>query len=402
MASADKITSRAIVCHDKLQNGGWKMDTVTLREPHDDELVIEMVASGICHTDALVGSIDPSPISFYPRILGHEGRRSTAIPCYLPKLTWKLGSGYVRAIGSKVTVASPGDPVLLSFTCCSSCSSCVAKHSSVCYSFNDINFGRNNVFSLASDSDPKYDIGGKFFGQSSFANFTIVDQKSVVNAKRLVRNDDELKLFAPLGCGIQTGSGTVINVAKAGEDDAVAVLGMGGVGLSAIMAAKIRGCRMIIGIDRVSQRLELAKELGATHVVDSSKLPEGKTLVDVVREIADGVGPTVTVDTTGVPALIQMGIEFTRYSGKAIQVGTAPADANLTIPIFPFMVAGKTYTGAVQGDSTPSEYVPQMVEWYRKRMFPIDRLIKLMPADEYERALHEMHSGETVKPVIVW
>lgn len=313
----------------------------------------------------------------------------------------------MKAVGSKVTVAKPGDPVLLSFDSCSSCATCDVGTPSLCYSFNELNFGRNDAFASVSsketgNTDALPEFGGRFFGQSSFANYSVVSEASVVNATDLVRSKEELQLFAPLGCGIQTGSGTVINVAKAGPSDAIAIQGLGGVGLSAIMAAKIAGCRIIIGIDRVESRMLSAKELGATHVIDTSKLGAGKTVVQAVQEIADGVGPTVTIETTGVPVLIKSAVEMTRFGGKCIQVGSAPADFNLEINVFPFMVAGKTFMGAIEGNCVPRDYLPKLVQWYREGKFPFDKLIKLMPADEFEKGLHEMHTGETIKPVLTW
>lgn len=311
-------------------------------------------------------------------------------------------------MGSKVTVAKPGDAVLLSFDACQTCATCKAGTPSLCYEFNGLNFGNIPSFAFASpsakDSNPDGlpELSGRFFGQSSFANFSIVSENSVVNATDLVKNKEELQLFAPLGCGIQTGSGTVVNVAKATERDVLAIQGLGGVGLSAIMAAKISGCRTIIGIDRVQSRLDMAKEFGATHVVDTSKLPPGKTVTEVVQEIADGVGPTVTIETTGLPVLIKSAVEMTRLGGKIIQVGSAPGDFSLEIPVFAFMVAGKTYMGAIEGNSKPSEHVPQMIKWYREGKFPFDKLIKMMPAADFEKGLHEMHTGETVKPVLLW
>lgn len=148
----------------------------------------------------------------------------------------------MREIGPGVTVAQPGDPVLLSFAFCEQCDVCRAGHYSHCNNFNEINFGGpHKVFGLASKSGEP-EVGGAFFGQSSFANLSIVRQCSVVNAKDLVRDKKELQLFAPLGCGIQTGSGTVINCAQATENDVIVIMGLGGVGLSAIMGAKIQGC----------------------------------------------------------------------------------------------------------------------------------------------------------------
>lgn len=180
-------------------------------------------------------------------------------------------------------------------------------------------------------------------------------------------------------------------------------MGLGGVGLSAIMGAKIQGCRMIIGIDKVRSRLDLAKELGATHVIDGSKLDEGKTLGDVVKELADGVGPTITIDTTGAPVLMDAGMKFTRNHGKYIQVGSPPFDYTLgSVTGFEFMVAGKQWIGAIEGGAHPPEYVPKMIQWYREGRFPIDRLMKLMPADDFAQALHEMHEGTTIKPILTW
>ncbi|KAK5167572.1 uncharacterized protein LTR77_007271 [Saxophila tyrrhenica] len=381
------LPCKAIVCRDTHANGGWKMEDVITRKPGEGELLVEMVASGICHTDALIGGIPggAAPIAFYPRVLGHEG------------------SGYVKEVGKGVTVAQPGDPVLLSFAFCDSCAICKDGHRSHCLKFNDLNFGdvcRN--FGDTSSTNGETNIGGAFFGQSSFASLSIVKQCSVVNAKDLVKNKQELQLFAPLGCGIQTGSGTVINAAQATSKDVVCIMGLGGVGLSAVMGAKIQGCRTIIGIDRIESRLELAKELGATHVIDGSKLPEGKSLGDVVAEYADGIGPTVTIDTTGVPALIKAGVAFTRNRGKIIQVGSPPFDFNLELETFSFMVSGKQFIGAIEGQAYPPEHVPKMIQWYREGRFPIDKFSKFIPAAEYEQGLHEMHEGTIIKPILVW
>lgn len=313
-----------------------------------------------------------------------------------------LGSGYVKAVGSKVTVAKPGDAVLLSFDSCEDCATCKRGTPSLCYKFIDLNFGLIPAFfKNGSDLSGKADLSGRFFGQSSFANHSVVSEKSVVNATDLVKSKEELALFSPLGCGIQTGCGTVTNVIQPHKDDVIAVQGLGGVGLSAVMGAKIEGCRMIIGIDRVESRLALAKELGCTHVIDTSKL-DGKTVTEVIQEMADGVGPNATVETTGVPALITAAVEYTRQGGRIIQVGSAPPDFEVKIPAFHYMCGGKSYQGAIEGNSIPRDMVPRMIQWYREGRFPVDKLIKTLPADDFERGLHEMHTGETIKPVLLW
>ncbi|KAI5251833.1 NAD(P)-binding protein [Aureobasidium subglaciale] len=385
MAGEQKTwTGKAIVARDTLANQGWKMEEVTAREIGEDELLVELVASGICHTDIMCGSGSGNPdLFYYPRVLGHEG------------------SGYVKAAGAKVVVAKPGDAVLLSFDWCGHCESCEGGLPSLCYESMPLNFGNKAAF-VSANSEDKTEIAGKFFGQSSFARYSVAKQNSVVNVTDLVKSKEELQVFAPLGCGFQTGAGTVVNVAKATQKDSVAVLGLGGVGLSAIMAAKLSGCRIIVGIDRVDSRMELAKSLGATHVIDTSKLPDGKSVIEAVQEMCEGAGPAITIDTTGVPTLVKAAIEMTRKGGKIIQVGSTPPDFQVELPAFLFMNSGKAYMGAIEGNSISSEFIPKMIQWYRDGKFPFDKLVKLMPAEEFEKGIHEMHTGETVKPIITW
>lgn len=258
------------------------------------------------------------------------------------------------------------------------------------------------ISSNAKDNSP--DIAGNFFGQSSFAGLSIVHQNSVVNARDLVKDKTELKLFAPLGCGAQTGAGSITKVADAGPDDSVCVIGLGGVGLSGIMAAKIRGCHTIIGIDRVASRLELAKELGATHTINTSDVPTGEKLIMAVRDLTEGLGSTFTLETTGVPALIENGFDFTRARGKHIQVGLCP-DLGYQVKFgltTGNLFANKSFIGAIEGWADPQEFLPRMIGWYREGKFPLEKIVKFMPAKDFEQAIEEMHEGGTVKPVILW
>ncbi|KUI69177.1 Aryl-alcohol dehydrogenase [Cytospora mali] len=376
------MESKALVSRGPFSQGGWKIEDVKLRELKDDEVVVEIVASGICHTDLYCGDNPDDkgvPAVFYPRVLGHEG------------------SGYVREVGKAVTSVKPGDPVLLSFSYCGECHVCKNGPPSHCTKFFEINFTGGPVF-LDQEGGS---VGGRFFGQSSFARHTIVSDKSVVNVGGLGLARDDLKLLAPLGCGLQTGSGTVVNVARAGADDAVAVVGMGGVGLAAVMAAKNQKCRAIVGIDRVAARLELARSLGATHVFNTSDLSADE-LVVAVREATGGLGASVSIDTSAYPPLVAAQVEYTRNMAKIIQVGTGMPDAHLTIQMATFMVSGKQFFGAVEGHSRPKEYVPQMIRWWKEGKFPVERLIKFFDFENFEDAVKAMETGEVVKPVIVW
>ncbi|KAH7176921.1 hypothetical protein EDB81DRAFT_707644, partial [Dactylonectria macrodidyma] len=292
----------------------------------------------------------------YPKVLGHEG------------------SGIVVKVGSSVTAARAGDSVLLSFQSCQSCQSCKDQHPAFCAKFAETNYGGEDHVYASASTDTENNFRGAFFGQSSFAELAVAKESSVVNVSHLIKDEEELKIFAPLGCGFQTGAGTVDNVAAATNKDTVVVLGLGGVGLVSIMAAKLKNCKAIIGVDRLPGRLELAKELGATHVINTSDKD-----VDVAKEIAaitDGNGSSVTIDTTGNMDLIRAGMEFTGSRGQLIFVGVPPPDALLNVHIITFLQTGKTIRGSIEGDATPSKYIPQMIQWYREGKLPIDKLIK--------------------------
>lgn len=187
----------------------------------EGEILVEMVASGICHTDLALTV--PEKGQTFPIVPGHEG------------------AGYVRAVrpGVKKPV-KPGDAVLLSFDSCTLCPNCRAQRPAYCDVFAPLNlFGESDVFQASGANVSKGGVGGKFFGQSSFAKLSVVKETTVLPANDLIENEEELKLFAPLGCGIQTGVGAITNLVKASPDDIVLVTGLGGVGLSAVM---VRTC----------------------------------------------------------------------------------------------------------------------------------------------------------------
>jgi len=214
--------------------------------------------------------------------------------------------------------------------------------------FNLINiFGADSVFTT---SDSTEECAGQFFGQSSFSNLAIVKESSIVDVSEIVHDEEELKLFSPMGCGFQTGAGTVTRLANATATDTVVIMGLGGVGLSSVMAslfiyskieakglkaAKIQGCRAIIGVDRVTSRLDLAKELGATHVIDTSD--PNFDLVAKVQELTNQAGANIIIDTTGVVSLIRNAWDFTANKGHLIIIGIPPPDGVLEIKLGPFL-----------------------------------------------------------------
>ena len=344
-----------------------------------------MVATGICHTDVW-GSSLPEPVAqamgmSYPSILGHEG------------------AGYVESVGSDVTVAKPGDAVLLSYDYCGDCEECkqVPGKGTYCDEFGLRNTtGIPKKFKLEDGQH----AAGKWFGQSSFAQYSLVEEKSVVNVTGQVK-EEEMKVLAPLGCGLMTGSGAIVNVCKVKEGDAVLVTGIGAVGLGAIMAAKIQGCKTIVALDRVKPRLEIAKELGATHVVDTT----GAKLEDVAAKIKEVIGDVqlkYCIETTGVPTIVEQVMQALGRKGKIISIGIPPLDGEVKFKFMDIAFQGKTYQWNILGDSISREALPMMIKWWREGKFPVEKLCKFFKATEVEAALKGMEDGSAIKPVLVW
>lgn len=297
----------------------------------------------------------------------------------------------------------------MSFSSCKACEPCKRGHTAHCYNFNSINFeSAPETYTFKEKSKPspsettEPDIYGQFFGQSSFSSWSIVREDSIINVSGLVNSRDELQLYAPLGCGIQTGAGSIINAADAQPHDRVLILGLGGVGLSAVMGAKIVGCKQIIGIDRHDNRLEMAKQLGATDVIKGDGEGGLPGLTQTVRSLTEGIGTNITVDTTGLPELIAEGIKMTAFKGKILQVGTAPETGTLTLPIYEFMVSGKSFAGVVEGDVNPQDFVPRIIKWVQDGRLPLRKIVNFYRAEEFDKAISDMKTGVTIKPILLW
>lgn len=349
--------------------GDFIFEEVELQEPKANEVLIKIVASGVCHTDSVVREqFIPVPL---PAVLGHEG------------------AGIVEKVGANVTTVQPGDHVVLSFSSCGHCENCLSGHPSSCEHLNDFNFG--GIMNDGSKRIHKHDIEfSTFFGQSSFATYAVSHERNVVK----IDKDADLRLMAPLGCGIQTGSGTVLNKLRPEFGSTIAVYGAGAVGLSAIMAAKIVGCSTIIAIDIHDDRLELAKELGATHVINGSK-------VDTVAEVRSitGRGTHYAVDSTGVPAVTRQALNGLRSMGTLAVVG---ATGDLTINVQEeLMGEGKSMIGVIEGDAVPQTFIPKLVQFYKEGKFPFDKLINFYQFEELEKAFEDSKTGKTIKPVVV-
>lgn len=353
--------------------GSFVLERAHLEPPRDDEVLIRVVAVGLCHTDLVVrDQVYPVPL---PVVLGHEG------------------AGVVEAVGSAVQKVATGDHVAVSFLNCGHCRPCFDGSPASCANFNDMNFaghrpdGSHAITSAESDEP----LNDRFFGQSSFATHAIVHEDNVVK----VRDDAPLELLGPLGCGIQTGAGTVLRALQVAAGSSFAVTGAGAVGLSSVMAAHVAGATTIIAVDVVPGRLELARELGATHVINGAE-------ADAVEEIhrITGSGVDYALDTTGLPALIRQAVDALRQRGTAAILGASRPDAVLDIAANAFMQSCKTIMGVVEGDSVPDVFVPQLLELHMQGRFPFDRLVTFYDFDQIDQAAADAESGTTIKPIL--
>ena len=356
---------KAAVTHS--QGEVFKLEMVKLAAPESDEIRVRIVAAGVCHTDVVARDLGIAP---FPIVLGHEG------------------SGVVDAVGASVSDLQVGDHVVLSFAHCGNCGHCLTGHPTVCETFNELNFGGtmdDGSHRLAQDGEAL----ATFFGQSSFATYVIAKSRNAVK----VDSEVELALLGPLGCGIQTGAGTVLNRLKPEFGSSIVIYGAGAVGLSAVMAAKIIGCQHIIAVDVHDSRLELAKALGATHVFNGKDVD----VVTEIKKITDG-GSHYAIETTGVPLVVKQSLNALRPLGTVAIVGITP---EVSIDVHnDLMAEGKSMIGVIEGDSIPRVFIPQLIAYYKAGQFPFDKLVKFYDFEDINQAFADSASGITIKPVL--
>lgn len=347
---------------------------VEYAEPGTGEVLVKLVATGLCHTDlgVIAGGI-PFPT---PGIVGHEG------------------AGVVEAVGPGVTSVAPGDKVLLSFTSCGHCDACVENHPAYC----DTWLPRNLIGLMRADDSAGIKredepIANHFFGQSSFGEYAIADERSIVK----VDADADLAVLAPLGCSVLTAFGSMWNVLDPGEEDIVAVYGAGAVGLPAIIAAAMRSPAQLIAIDLVDERLALARELGATATID------GKTdnVTEKLAELTGGRGVTLSFDTTGNPGIARTALDAAAIRGTVVVCGAPPPGTEIAVDI-QGILTGKVLRGVTMGATAPGELIPQLVALHAEGKLPLEKLERTYTLEEIGQAVADMHSGATVKPVIVY
>ncbi|WP_120077595.1 NAD(P)-dependent alcohol dehydrogenase [Aurantiacibacter odishensis] len=355
--------------------GGEAPQLVELEQeaPRAGEMRIRLVATGICHTDLHEhpGRHSPQPI-----VLGHEG------------------AGVVEELGEGVTDFAVGDHVILSGNSCGQCPSCLAGLPTYCDLAMPLCFGGKRLDGSTALCAGDETVHSHFFGQSSFATHSIVPQRTAVKMAK----DLPLEKLGPLGCGVVTGAGGVIEALKVGFGDTIAVFGTGGVGLSAVMAAKLVGAKRIVAVDLSDERLEMAREFGATDTFRGDQ--DG--LADAIRQVT-GRGVDYTFNTTNAGAVHTLALEVLAMNGMAgfVAAPLPDKDGPWSPQMFAMLAGGRQLRGILGGDANPRTFLPQLAEYWRQGLLPFDRMLKFYPFADIERAFADAKSGVAIKPVLL-
>lgn len=347
---------------------------VELDEPRPDEVRVELAATGVCHTDAAIrDGLYPTPL---PAVLGHEG------------------AGTVQQVGAAVRSVAPGDHVVLSVNSCGSCHHCLQAHPAYCVEAFARNFGGRRPDGSTSLHDGTADLSAQFFGQSAFATHANVAERSVVR----VPADLPLSSLAPLGCGVQTGAGAVLNVLRPGPGASLAVFGAGAVGSAALLAARLTASTRIIAVDVLEQRLQAARELGATDVVHAGC----EDVVARLQELTGGCGPDFALETTGLPQVLRQAADAIAPRGTVGLIGAATPGTETPLETGHSLTKGWTLRTIIEGDAVPQTFLPQLVHLWRQGRLPFDRIVTTYPFSRINEALADAEHGRATKPVLLF
>jgi len=352
------------------EGGAFGIETLELAAPKPDEVLVKIAGAGVCHTDLVCrDQYFPVPL---PCVFGHEG------------------AGVVEAVGASVTGVKPGDHVVLSFSSCRECPNCIAGKPGYCHQLYQHNFLGTRVDGSSALSRNGKTVHGHFFAQSSFGTYAVASERNTVK----VAQDVPLWLLGPLGCGVQTGSGAVINSLQPKAGTSIAIFGAGTVGLSAVMAARLCGCATIIAVDPVAARRELAREVGATHVID----PKAEDPVKQIQAIT-GTGVHYSLECTGLPAVVRQAVDSLTLTGTCGLMGVSRLGTEITLDMNGILF-GRGVRGIIEGDSVPQEFIPRLIDLYRQGRFPFDRLITAFPFAKIQDAVEASEHGKVVKAVL--
>ena len=357
------------------QDAAFEMRDIIVDEPRNDEILVRVVAAGICHTDLSVRrQITPFPL---PGLLGHEG------------------AGIVEHVGHNVRNLHEGDHVVVSFNFCGECTACTTGRPVQCDTWvprNLLGGSRPDGSSPVRLADGGH-LHAHFFGQSSFATHIVVNAAAAVR----VPSDAPLELLAPMVCGFQTGCATMLQVLSPGLGDTVAVFGTGAVGLSAIMAARLTPAARIIAIDVAPERLALARELGADDTVN----PATDDPVEALNDLTSGRGVDRILESSGRTTVLRQALDAMAIDATVAIVGAPPFGSEVPVDVPDAIVKGPRIIGVNQGRAVPRVAIPALVDLMLAGRLPLDRLVRTYAFADINDAAHDMHAGTTIKPVLL-
>ena len=348
----------------------FQLCDVDIDQPRPGEVLVRMVATGICHTDLYFKSLLPAAMG--PCVFGHEG------------------AGIVEAVGRDVRGVHPGDHVILSYRSCGECARCHGGQPAYCVGAATLNapgLRPDGSAQLRCDGAP---VLADFFGQSSFARHALTLAQNTV----VVDSDVPLAPIAALGCGFQTGAGAVLNALSPCADSRLVVFGVGSVGFAALLAARMVGVTTIVAVDPVPARRKLAEAFGAVAV--DPDVDPGEAL----REVLGPEGASHALDTTGIPAVIRGAVDCLGARGMAVLLGLG--DPSVTVDAQDILMNGKMIRGCIEGDSHIHEFIPELVSAFRRGDLPLDQLVSTYPPEEINTAINDQLQGRVIKPVLLW
>jgi S-(hydroxymethyl)glutathione dehydrogenase/alcohol dehydrogenase len=353
------------------------IETLDLEGPKAGEVLVEMKATGVCHTDAFTLS-GADPEGLFPAVLGHEG------------------AGVVVEVGAGVRSLAVGDHVIPLYTPeCRECSYCTSGKTNLCQAIRETQ-GRG----VMPDGSSRFSLDGEpvlhYMGTSTFANFTVLPEIALAK----IRKDAPFDKVCYIGCGVTTGIGAVLNTAKVAPGDTVVVFGLGGIGLNVVQGARLAGADMIVGVDLNPRRRELAEAFGMTHFVNPSEA--GDDLTAYLVNLTGG-GADYSFECIGNTATMRQALECCHKGwGTSVIIGVAPAGAEISTRPFQ-LVTGRVWKGTAFGGAKGRTDVPKIVDWYMDGRIRIDELIThTMPLGEINSAFDLMHSGESIRSVVLF
>jgi aryl-alcohol dehydrogenase len=352
------------------QGGAFEQRAMALAPLCPDEVLVRIMGVGICHTDLIVRD-QVIPVSL-PAVLGHEG------------------AGIVETVGSSVEDLAPGDAVVLSFMSCGVCPRCLGGEPAYCAKMPALNFLGSRLDGSKAFAAPDDHISSHFFHQSSFATYAVAHRRNAVK----VDGKLDVAMLGPLGCGIQTGAGAVLNVLAQTGGGSLLVIGAGAVGLSGVMAGAVHGYEKIVVIDPLAARRDFALKLGAHAAHDPSEPGLAERLAaDPFENV---------LDTSGHPAALAMACAATAVRGTCVLVSSPSVPGQTFALRFGlFVQKGITLRGVIEGDADPHVFIPQLLTLYADGRFPFDRLIRRYDFADINEAIADQKEGRCVKPVLI-